>query len=323
MTAAVATLDDARRLADELLLPAALAVDAGGTDVSDSLDALADAGFYGISTRQGESTLDVVETLASGCLTTTFVWVQHLGVARAVEGSATPDMASWVPRLASGDLRAGVSMAGLLPGDPVLRAHQESAEWRITGTAPWVTGWGHIGIVHVAARTPENEVVWLLVDAREQTDLTAEPVRMVALRGSRTVSLRFDDVVVDATRMTSVESESAWQVPNNRPLRTHTAMALGVASRAATLMESTHFVDECDALRTALRTADDTTIATVRGDASFLALRATAALMVESGARSLTLDHHAQRLAREALFLLVFGGRPAVRERLAERLAKP
>jgi hypothetical protein len=42
--------------------------------------------------------------------------------------------------------------------------------------------------------------------------------------------------------------------------------------------------------------------------------------MVAAGSRAILRDEHPQRLAREALFLLVFGSRPAIRTSLLERL---
>ena len=42
--------------------------------------------------------------------------------------------------------------------------------------------------------------------------------------------------------------------------------------------------------------------------------------MVDAGSRAVLPDHHAQRLVREAAFLLVFGSRPAIRAALLRRL---
>jgi len=60
-----------------------------------------------------------------------------------------------------------------------------------------------------------------------------------------------------------------------------------------------------------------------RAAACELALRATAALVVTQGSGAILADHDAQRLAREALFLLVFGSRPPIREALAGLLTRP
>ena len=51
-------------------------------------------------------------------------------------------------------------------------------------------------------------------------------------------------------------------------------------------------------------------------------MRAAAALVVTQGARAILADQDAQRLAREALFLLVFGSRPTIKQALAGLLTE-
>jgi hypothetical protein len=41
---------------------------------------------------------------------------------------------------------------------------------------------------------------------------------------------------------------------------------------------------------------------------------------VQTGSRAVLRDNHAQRLVREAAFLLVFGSRPAIKDALLHRL---
>ena len=60
-------------------------------------------------------------------------------------------------------------------------------------------------------------------------------------------------------------------------------------------------------------------MAEARAAASELAVRAAAALAVRDGSRSAGVDQHVQRLAREALFLLVFGSRPGIKSALLRR----
>jgi hypothetical protein len=61
-------------------------------------------------------------------------------------------------------------------------------------------------------------------------------------------------------------------------------------------------------------------MAEARAAASELALRAAAALAVRDGGNAVTVDQHAQRLARQAVFLLGFGSRPGIKTALLERL---
>ena len=92
------TARDVRGLADDLLFPDAMRVD--GLDVLPvaHLDALAALGLYGapVPVQAGGLGLDlatscaVVEELASGCLATTFVWLQHRGLVMTLAADGTP-----------------------------------------------------------------------------------------------------------------------------------------------------------------------------------------------------------------------------------------
>jgi alkylation response protein AidB-like acyl-CoA dehydrogenase len=75
--------------------------------------------------------------------------------------------------------------------------------------------------------------------------------------------------------------------------------------------------DQLVTARANLDTGSAQTMPAARAAAAELAVRAAAALVVAAGSRSVLTDSHAQRLAREAVFLLVFGSRPAIKENLS------
>jgi alkylation response protein AidB-like acyl-CoA dehydrogenase len=110
----------AQRIADEVLFPAALATDASDLVPRELLDVLAGAGLYGLAAPcdAGGLAADfgtvcaVQEALAGGCLTTAFVWAQHLGLVRALAAGGDPELrARWLAPLARGEVRAGVAPA--------------------------------------------------------------------------------------------------------------------------------------------------------------------------------------------------------------------
>jgi hypothetical protein len=78
--------------------------------------------------------------------------------------------------------------------------------------------------------------------------------------------------------------------------------------------------DDLRRCREELDRLDPETIESARAQAGELALRAAAALMTSSGSRSLLVESHAQRLAREALFALVYALRPGSKQAVLERL---
>jgi hypothetical protein len=199
MDGLTSTVRDVRGLADDLLFPDAMRVDGLDMLPVGHLDALAALGLYGapVPVQAGGLGLDlatycaVVEDLASGCLATTFVWLQHRGLVMTLAADGTPATLR--------DLWLGPA---------------------------WLLGHGPLDEELAACRGLLNDAI----------------------------------------------------------------------------------------------TADATAMAEARAAASEMAVRAAAALAVRDGSRSVTVDQHAQRLAREALFLLVFGSRPGIKSALLRRL---
>jgi alkylation response protein AidB-like acyl-CoA dehydrogenase len=326
MSDPVEVLTRARDIAETVFFPAALTVDTTDTIPRDHLDLLAAEGFYGLAGPREHGGLDsdelapfsrVVEVLASGCLATTFVWLQHHGAVRAAAASDRPGVRErWLHSLCTGQRRAGVAQAALRPGPPSVRARQVRGEYVFDGEAPWVTGWGMVDTLHTAARDIDDTVIWALLDVDES--ITATPQELVAVNASRTVAVRFDAVHVPADRITST---GPFRGPTFDPgsLRLNGALALGVAQRCARLLGDEHgFAAELAAARADLDEGDG--VPAARARVAELALRAAATLIVAEGARAVLRDHHGQRLAREAAFLLVFGTRAPIQAALLRRL---
>lgn len=324
----------AQALADDVLFPAALATDAADVVPVDRLDALAGAGLYGLSApvevgglaADPATTWAVIEAIAGGCLTTAFVWTQHLGAARAAAGAPAAVRDVWAAPLARGERRSGVAFAHLRrPGPPAVTAVPDGDGWRVTGTAPWVTGWGRIDVFHAAA-VVGDDVVWALVDARDSATLRAERLRLAAVDASATMVVHLVDHPVPAERVTAREPLRDWLARDALGLRTNGSNALGVTGRALRLLgelgdgpASLH-AELADA-RARLDASTPATVAHARAAATELCVRATTALVAATGGRAVRRDDHAQRLAREAMFLLVQGQTPAIRAAQAELLA--
>jgi alkylation response protein AidB-like acyl-CoA dehydrogenase len=332
MTTPFSPLDSARAIADELLFPTALTTDRADLVPRNHLDRLAGAGLYGLfgPADAGGLAADpavglaVIETLAGGCLATTFVWIQHHTALFAVAGSATPGLReSWLADLCRGNRRAGVAVAGIRPGAAGVAARRVAGGWRLDGEVPWVTGWGLIDVVLTAGMDGDGTIVWTLMDAVESPSLRVERVELVATQASATVVVHLRGHFVPAERTTSVEPYAHWLDRDAQGLRTNGSLALGVAERCCRLIGPSHLDHDLVACRDRLdraAVADRADLPEARAAASLLAARAAAALVVASGSRSVLLDQHPQRLVREATFLLVFGSRPALRAALRQRL---
>lgn len=323
----------AREIAEDVLFPAALAVDAAESVPASHLDLLAAEGFYGLAARDDVTFADlagVVEALAGGDLATTFVWIQHHTPVRALAEHAAPALRdAFLPRLLAGERRSGIGIAGIRTPTP-LRVRPAAGGYLIDGQVPWVTGWGMVDTLYLAALDDDGVVHFLLADAGPAGTVSAVTQRLVAVQASATVNLTYRDHPVPADRLAYRLPFQEWSSGDATGSAMNGFLALGVAGRCAALLAAAGRAEAAAALRAGadacrdglLRAGPESTPA-ARAAAADLVWRAAGMLTVQTGARSVLRDNHAQRLAREAAFLLVFGSRPAIRDALLPRLAPP
>jgi alkylation response protein AidB-like acyl-CoA dehydrogenase len=321
-------LETARELADNLLFPRSLETDIAPLVPRELLDTLAEHGLYGLFTppelgglglirEEGQA---VIEALASGCLTTTFVWIQHLSTA-AVAAAEGPVRNEWARPFATGERRAGIAFSHLRHSSgPTVRATPVRGGFSVDGAAPLVTGWGLIDVVHLAA-LHGDDIIWLLMDAFEAPSLAVQPLRLAAVNASATVALRVSRHFVPESRVTMVQPLAEWLEKDAAGLRTNGSLAIGVGSRAVSLLEAsgvedrlvTRFRDRLEATRQELDGAAVPELPEARARASLFAVDVTSSLVASGGGRGMMLESHAQLLARWAMFLLVQGQTPPIR----------
>jgi alkylation response protein AidB-like acyl-CoA dehydrogenase len=328
-------LESALGLAHDLLAPAAVAVDRSALIPPSHLDALADAGLYGLFAPTDHGGLieadpvaayRVVEILARACLSTAFVWVQHHGAVRSVAASSDEAVRQrWLPELSRGRARAGLALGGLRPGPPSVRVRPAPGGYRLDGQAPWVTGWGMVDLLLVAARDADDDAVWFLVDA---PGLEATVVPMMAVMASRTVTVSLDGTFVPADRCVTRMPFARWPDRDMAGLRLNGSLALGLAARCVTALGGRDAGPRAQVLHAQLQACRDdldragpADLPAARAAASALAFRAAGAQMTEIGARAVVVGERAELAVREAAFLLVFGSRPTIRDNLLRYLA--
>jgi len=321
-------VDAARHIADDLLFPSAVTVDRTGVLPAGHVAALAVAGLYGVAAPVADGGLgpddpvtmaQLVETLAQGCLTTAFVWIQHHATVASVAAASPPMRDRWLGPVCRGELRAGIGLAGLR-SEPGMRVRAVDGGFALDGTCPWVTGWGSITTIGVAARDDSDVVHHLLVDAVGSPSLVVRPHQLVAVQASGTVTLEFTGHVVEADRLLATRPFADWRSGDANGSSLNGLLAIGSARCSCRLLGRSGLDDDVDDARAQLLAATGDAIGPARAAASEVALRAAAAFAVSTGARAVLLDQHAQRLVREATFLLVFGSRPAMRDALLRRL---
>ena len=315
-------VDRAAQLADNHLFPSALEVDASGVVPSLQLDLVRDAGFHGLFApvefgglgASPETQWAVHESLSGGCLTTSFVWAQHAGPSKAAIETTGPMRQRWAEALATGESRGGVAFAHLnRPGTPVLLAEPRAGGWEFSGSAPFVTGWGHIDVVLTAARHNDS-VVWAMLDAQDCETISSRRLTLAAIDSAVTVELSFDKHPVAEASVISVENFAEWTDRYRKGLRANGSNPLGVAARAAKLLGPSLLDGQLIDARDRINAATVEELPAARALLGDLCVRATSALIANVGGSALFMEQQAQRLARESLFLLVQGQTPEIKE---------
>jgi len=335
-------LSRAAGVSEEALFPAALKVDSADRIPVAHFEAIAAAGLYGIAGPAYAGGLDadlatfcgVIEVMSAGCLATTFVWLQHHSAVRALattQNAALRDQ--WLESLCQGTRRAGIALGGARPGPPRLRARPVAGGYLLDGSAPWVTGWDMVDVVHTVARDEADNLIAALLPAQVGPTLQASRLDLVAVNASRTVELAFNEHFVPAELVSGVIPIGQWLAMDARSLRPNGSLSLGVAARCIRLLGQTGepgspglLAAELAARRIALDhaaapRATSGSLPAARAAASAFAFQAAGLLLATAGSQAIRHGAHPQRLAREALFLLVFGTRPAIKEHLVTLLA--
>jgi Acyl-CoA dehydrogenase, N-terminal domain len=333
----------ALKIADEVLLPAAGDVDRTGRIPDSHFHRLAEDGFFGLVAPvefggQGidfPGFLQIVETLASACLTPTFTWLQHHGVVMGLAMTPNADLRDrYLRQAVSGQLRGGGAFSGVIPDPPRVTATRTHGGWSLTGDVTFVSGWGIVDVLHVSAfDAASGDVVSGLVEARAGDGISeVRPLDLVAAQASSTVRLVFEELFLADEMVTTRANREEYLGGLAIGLRVDSSLVLGLIQRAAAGLDSAGEQDMAEAFRAAasdLRTRFDAALEDLsslprfRAEASALAVQACTAFVVAAGGRGLLQRHDAQRLARESLFTLVVASRPAVKTALLNTLAVP
>lgn len=300
---------------------------------------------YGGAELSPAERLNQMELLASGCLTTAFILSQREAAIRQLAKGPEHLCERYYPRLASDEAFLTVGLSQLTTSrqhqGPSLRATPlPSGGYRLQGEIPWVTGAEKATAIIVGAT---------LADARQlilelRTDLPGviiePPLPLSSLAGSGTSLVRCNEVSTEADSVLAGPVESVMGRIGGGGLDT-SCLALGTARSAQEFITgeaqrrlelnsiAAGFEESIRHARTRLHSlalgepGPDEALA-LRVQCTNLALRTSqAALMVAKGAGFLV-PHRAQRLARQALFYLVWScPRPVADGVLAELTREP
>jgi alkylation response protein AidB-like acyl-CoA dehydrogenase len=282
---------------------------------------------------QSWSELDLVRgylKLSAACLTTTFIITQRSGACRRIEDSANYEVKSrLLPDLVTGASFATVGISHLTTSrrhlaQPALRAEETPAGFVLDGFSPWVTGAAESNVVVLGAQLDDRRQILVALPASTDGVTIPKPAQLVGLNASHTGEVRLDRVRLGREWLLAGPEENIMQGTAGAKtggLQTST-LAVGLSSSAIDFLESeaqrrsdlTKATDELRREHTALEydllaLAAGNQVCTneaLRVRANSLALRTTQAGLAAAKGAGYVAGHPAGRMAREALFFLVW-----------------
>ena len=362
-------LGRAREIGERILGPHAEETDQGAGPRRENFAALASAGLLGLSVPREFGGLDapgslqreVTEILASYCGVTTFTQAQHHGPCRMIAAAPSQTLKGrLLPEMASGRSLCAISFAHLRrPGPAVLRADPVPGGYRLTGTAPWVTGWGLMNQVAFGATLPDGRFVYLWSPAnRDQfpelfeglappdgdwgTLIPSPPLKLCAMNASATSELKLEGWYIPSEHWLA-ESNAETLARNDRNgVLGGTALPLGCTAGSLRALETVAERRGIPAASRALRSLSgeyedaraQASDGIGRGADFFpqalrirawcidLAVRTAHAAVTATSGSANSISNPAQRLFREAMFYTVQAQTRDVMDATLERLER-
>lgn len=151
----------------------------------------------------------VIEELAYGWMTLSGVLNTHMIASNLIKRFGTDEQrARWLPRLASGEVRAAFSLSEPDAGSDTqalrAKAVPDGDEYVVNGTKMWVTNGERAGIVALAARTPEG-ITCFIVEKEPGASFegigVSRRIDKLGYKGIETVEMTYTDHRVPAANV--------------------------------------------------------------------------------------------------------------------------
>lgn len=340
---------------ETVIAPRAVEVDA--TEVPRShLDALREIGYFRWFVPEAYGGLAVpvevrhaADNLLFGADPSTATIVnQHGGPVALALLAKSPAVLALLPELAAGE-RIGGNAVGHVRSWPDKRgtvATKVDGGWKVDGVVGWISGLGLVDTIGLGAVDEERQEYVFGVGDLRQPGVTPVPLRLAAVHGSRTGSLRLENFFLPDEHVGEIVPVAEYKAADGlvRPdVRRASQLNPGVNPDdlpAARLPPGHAYGLARAALDDALRLhPDDPSLAALadeletvaatpkpdpywRAELDELAVRATTAGVVARGGGGLLLADIAQVRARAAQFLQIRGIGPRVRTAHFERLVR-
>lgn len=266
------------------------------------------------------------EAIARGSLSVALILSQRDAAIGFIDASSATARQSLLQELAGGAFTT-VGIAQLTTsrqgGPPALRATRDGKGYRVDGLIPWCTGAAKAAFIVAGAATDDRQHVLFALRPEAPGVRVDPPMPLVALRSTWTGSIHCEGVRVRPDQIIAGPGQKVLTRANHLPLG-QAYLAIGLCRGALDLIEAHRspaanaakesFESQLAELRARIlalsapaREAEAVAASPeIRGRCNDLAVRITHAAVALYKGTALLVGHPAQRLAREAMFLLVW-----------------
>ena len=279
--------------------------------------------------------LDVMMRLSHACLSSTFVFSQHLGaIKRLIFREDSPYLKRRISAFINGERLTSLGLSHLKhTGDSLLKACFVDGGIKLSGRIPWVTGAAYIHDLYLGARLEDGRCLYALCPMKKSPTISIEDgFSMAALSETSTSAVLFDDHFIPASHVVNVGEDNRFGLATGG--LTAIAMALGHAKRAldeindiglkASSIDVSSALDLSFARWSDLRDklyGQSPDRDNLRALSTDLALAASQSLLLVTRGTGFQRGALAQLLCRQALFFLVWSNTESSRERLINHWA--
>lgn len=286
------------------------------------------------------------EAIGRGCLTTGLVFTQHdAAIDLIVTGDNESLRKRLCPEAAGGRLLLTVGISQLTTShqgaEPAMKADWDGKRVRFDGLMPWATSAKQADMIVTGGVLPDGQQILACVPCDARGLKIGDPVELAALQATQTCAVVCEGVEVDSAYV--VRGPKAKALAVRGPVRPMVVSATGLGLAGAMLGEILRVAprrsDELRAMatgpltlqyetaRSSLYAAADALSDPDSGQASSevrvavneLLMRLTIAVMTFAKGTGYLKSHTAQRLAREALFFLVWSAPDTIQTRTLAR----
>jgi alkylation response protein AidB-like acyl-CoA dehydrogenase len=263
-----------------------------------------------------------------------FLQTQHQSAAALLAASDNQLLQQeYFPGMARGKRLVGLGFSQLRRREPIMKAVPVTDGYALTGTVPWITGYGIFDDFIIGATLPDGrELYGVLPLQNQQQDEggrleLSSPLELIAMRSINTVTAKLDNYWLNSERKVAIQQRGAIARRSQKNVLHHGFFALGCAYAGLDLVAASHNkpestvvtefwqsldreVSQCDQAMFAAISDDLVNYEQklpLRAKSIQLAVRCAHAAVIVSGGTASLQDSTAGRIYREALLFSVFG----------------